>query len=114
MTHATAPTNGHRAALVARLQPVGVFPLPDFLSAGEFPYQPQTASALRFPYAIDIDPPDVGGTMVVADTANNRVLVWVGVPVTGGVPADRVLGQPDFGTDGENSGNNRVMLWELP
>lgn len=119
---------------------------PDFTTAGEFPYQPQTASSLRFPYAIDIES-STGGAMVVADTANNRVLVWDSVPnvvadspVAGGVPADRVLGQPDFGTNGENrwdavgpdtfcwpyglslhrdrvavadSGNNRVMIWEL-
>jgi hypothetical protein len=115
-----------------------VFGQPDFTTAGEFPYQAQTASSLRFPYAIDVDP--AADTMVVADTANNRVLVWDSVPVESNSPADRVLGQPDFGTNGENrwdavgadtmcwpyglclhadrlavadSGNNRVMVWEL-
>ena len=115
-----------------------VFGQPDFVTAGEFPYQAQTASALRFPYAIDVDPQ--ADTMVVADTANNRVLIWDGVPNNSNAPADRVLGQPDFGTNGENrwdavgadtlcwpyglclhgrrlaiadSGNNRVMIWEL-
>lgn len=119
-----------------------VFGQPDFVTAGEFPYQAQTASSLRFPYAIDIAPLAPGGpdAMVVADTANNRVLVWDSVPASSRVPADRVLGQPDFGTNGENrwdavgddtfcwpyglsvhgsrvavtdSGNNRVMIWEL-
>lgn len=108
----------------------------DFTSAGEFPYAPQTASALRFPYSIDVD----GGHLAVADTANNRVLVWDQVPTTSGVAADSVIGQPDFARNGENhwdkvapdslcwpygislhagrlavadSGNNRVMVWDL-
>ncbi|MAT03430.1 MAG: hypothetical protein CL424_00040 [Acidimicrobiaceae bacterium] len=115
-----------------------VFGQPDFVTAGEFPYQAQTASSLRFPYAIEIDPSSE--VMAVADTANNRVLVWDHAPADGTVGADRVLGQPDFGTNGENrwdavgddslcwpyglclhrgrlaiadSGNNRVMIWEL-
>lgn len=115
-----------------------VFGQPDFVTAGEFPYQPQTATSLRFPYAIGTDP--IADTMVVADTANNRLLVWDAIPSSGHTPADRVLGQPDFGTSGENrwdavgadtlcwpyglcvrdgrvavadSGNNRVMIWEL-
>jgi hypothetical protein len=117
-----------------------VFGQPDFVSAGEFPYQAQTASSLRFPYAIDIAPLAGAEAMAVADTANNRILVWDSVPDGSDVPADRVLGQPDFGTNGENrwdavrddtfcwpygislhagrvavadSGNNRVTIWEL-
>jgi hypothetical protein len=78
---------------------------------------------------------------VVADTANNRVLLWHDVPASGsGHPADAVIGQRDFSAAGENrwtavehdtlcwpyglalhrdrlaiadSGNNRVMLWTL-
>jgi hypothetical protein len=117
-----------------------LFGQPDFTAAGEFPYQAQTASSLRFPYAIDIASHGGSDAMVVADTANNRLLVWDTVPTAAHVPADRVLGQPDFGTNGENrwdavaddtfcwpyglsvhgrrvavadSGNNRVMIWEL-
>lgn len=108
----------------------------DFVTGTEWPYSPQTASALRFPYAIDIE----GDTMVAADTANNRVLVWDAVPVESSVAADRVLGQPNFANNGENrwdsvsadsfcwpyglslhgrhvavadSGNNRVTIWDL-
>lgn len=110
---------------------------PDFVTGTEFPYQPQRATALRFPYALAID----GQTMAVADTANNRVLLWDTVPYASGTPADHVLGQPDFASNGENrwdvvaddtfcwpyglclagarlavadSGNNRVMIWERP
>jgi hypothetical protein len=79
--------------------------------------------------------------LIVADTSNNRVLIWHGVPRTGaGVPADTVLGQADLDANGENrwdavaddslcwpyglslagdllavadSGNNRVMFWRV-
>lgn len=123
----------------------------DFVTGTEFPYAPQSASALRFPYAIDIDTdidtdiPDADTAnparpMAVADTANNRILLWDNVPKQSSTPADRVLGQPDFASNGENrwdavtsdtfcwpyglslhngrlavadSGNNRVMIWNV-
>ena len=108
----------------------------DFVSGGEFPYVPQTPTSMRFPYAIDV----VDGRMAVADTANNRILLWDHTPTTSTVPADRVLGQPNFAKNGENrwdrvahhtlcwpyvihlhrnlmavadSGNNRVMIWDV-
>ncbi len=109
---------------------------PDFVTGSEFPYAPQTATGLRFPYAVDIEP----GVMAVADTANNRVLIWDGIPEDSGVAADRVLAQPTFAANGENrwdavtadtlcwpyglslnagrlavadSGNNRIVVWDL-
>lgn len=107
----------------------------DMVSGAEWPYGPHTADGHRFPYAISIDE----GRMAVADTANNRVLVWNQIPMSSGVSPDHVLAQPDFTTNGENrwdqvhddtlcwpyglclsgnrigiadSGNNRIMLWE--
>ncbi len=109
---------------------------PDFDSVREFPYAPQTAAGVRFPYAIALE----GDRMAAADTANNRILVWDRMPETSSVAADRVLGQPDFAANGENrwdavaldtfcwpygirmhnghlavadSGNNRAMIWTL-
>lgn len=109
---------------------------PDFRSAAEWPYGPHTNDRFRFPYAVCLD----SGRLAVADTANNRILLWDGMPdgpVCRG--ADHVLAQPDFGANGENrwtsvqrdtlcwpyglslhgdtlavadSGNNRVMLWK--
>lgn len=37
-----------------------------------------------------------GTTLVVADTDNNRVLIWKTIPTTNDQPADIVLGQADF------------------
>ncbi len=113
---------------------------PDFRTAREWPYGPQCADRFRFPYAVSLDSTE--GTvdrLAVADTANNRVLLWDGVP-DDGRGADHVLAQPTFEANGENrwsavthdslcwpygiwlrgnrlavadSGNNRIILWRL-
>ncbi|MGI8743492.1 MAG: IPT/TIG domain-containing protein [Bryobacteraceae bacterium] len=51
-------------------------------------------AALRLPTAVASD----GQIMAVADTDNNRVLIWKTIPQTNGMPADIVLGQADFKT----------------
>lgn len=107
----------------------------DLVSTREQPHVPQGPERLRFPYAAV--PWESG--LAVADTANNRVLIWAGAPAG---PASAVLGQDDFATSGENrwqavtddslcwpyglsatrdrertllavadSGNNRVTVW---
>lgn len=103
----------------------------------EFKNRPQGPHRLRFPYAVVSDT----SRLVVADTSNNRILLWHDLPRSGaGVPADTVLAQPDLDANGENrwdavaddslcwpyglslagdllavadSGNNRVMFWEI-
>ncbi|ADO69215.1 hypothetical protein [Stigmatella aurantiaca] len=89
-----------------------------------------TASTLLSPAGLWTD----GTRLLVADTGNNRVLIWNQFPTTNGQPADGVLGQTDFTT--RTSGvaanklsapyivnstgqqifvaeyqNNRVLLW---
>lgn len=109
---------------------------PDFTTAREWPYGPQCGDRFRFPYAVSMDP--VGGDAIaVADTANNRILLWDDLPADGR-SADYVLAQPTFADNGENrwsavthdslcwpyavwlrgdrlavadSGNNRVIVW---
>lgn len=109
----------------------------DFTSNEELPHRKQGAHRMRFPYAVAVD----GERLIVADTANNRVLTWRSLPRTGiQHPADTVLGQLDFDAAGENrwkavepdtlcwpygiaihgdrlaiadAGNNRVVLWAL-
>jgi uncharacterized protein (TIGR03437 family) len=53
-----------------------------------------TQANLRLPTAVASD----GNVLAVADTANNRVMIWKSIPTTNGQPADVVLGQPDFTT----------------
>jgi hypothetical protein len=111
---------------------------PDFMTAAELPHRPQGPHRLRFPYGLTT----AAGALAVADTANNRILLW---PLAAGMPegpeAAAVLGQPTFDAAGENrwtavtddtlcwpygiashgdllavadSGNNRVTLWRRP
>lgn len=108
----------------------------DFTTNREFPYVRQSARSLRFPYGVAAD----AHTMVVADTANNRILVWPRRSGVRAADATLALGQADLESNGENrwtrvapdtlcwpygvalhgeilavadSGNNRVMLWRL-
>jgi hypothetical protein len=111
---------------------------PDFFTAREWPYGPHGGDRLRFPYAVSADnTASTGERLAIADTANNRILLWDGVPGEGR-SADYVLAQPTFGSNGENrwsavtadslcwpyavwmrgerlavadSGNNRIVLW---
>ncbi|MCT7361594.1 NHL repeat-containing protein [Mycolicibacterium llatzerense] len=110
---------------------------PGFTSADEWPYGPHTGDRFRFPYAARLDGTGDNERLAVADTANNRILLWDGIPRDGRA-ADHVLAQPTFAANGENrwtsvqrdtlcwpygialrgdqlavsdSGNNRVVIW---
>ncbi len=75
-----------------------------------------------------------GNSLFVADFNNNRVLIWNTVPVANGTPADVVVGQADFLSNGTgtsattlngpncvwsegvrlivcDSNNNRILVW---
>ncbi len=45
------------------------------------------------------------GQLAVADTGNNRVLIWDRIPRTDGQPANHVIGQPNFLTGDQNAGD---------
>lgn len=49
-------------------------------------------STLSSPAGVSLD----GGRLVVADSSNNRVLVWNQIPTKNAAPADQVIGQPGF------------------
>jgi len=66
---------------------------PDFTSTN---YN-TAANGMRLPTGIATD----GRNLLVADTANNRILIWKEIPTQIGQPADLVLGQPDFVTVGQ-------------
>ncbi len=53
-----------------------------------------TAAKMSQPAGVWTD----GTRLVVADTANNRVLIWTSFPTASGQDADLVIGQPDFVT----------------
>ena len=89
-----------------------------------------SSQAMQVPTGVATD----GQTLAVADTNNNRVLIWRSIPTSINAPADLVVGQTDFthsagsttqGTllgpqgvwiqDGKlfvaDSNNNRVLIW---
>ena len=55
-----------------------------------------TASQMYAPRGVWTD----GERVVVADTGNHRVLIWHSMPSADGAPADVVIGQPDFSSEG--------------
>jgi uncharacterized protein (TIGR03437 family) len=65
---------------------------PDFVSSGNS----LTPTGMRNPTGIASD----GTVLAVADTDNNRILIWHKLPTSNGQPADTVIGQPDFTHNG--------------
>ena len=61
-------------------------------------------NSLRTPTAVATD----GRILAVADTDNNRVLLWLSIPSNNGQPADMVVGQPDFKTASSNFGGGNT------
>ncbi len=99
--------------------------------------QPLSASSLDAPRSAIL----AGGSLFVADTGDNRVLVYPTLPAVNGAPAGLVLGQPDLASglpnrggavsalgmsapsglasDGSHlyvadTGDNRVLVFDLP
>jgi uncharacterized protein (TIGR03437 family) len=65
---------------------------------------------LRTPTAVASD----GRILAVADTDNNRVLIWKSIPASNNTPADIVLGQPDFKTRAlPRPGDNTPTNWSM-
>jgi len=58
------------------------------------PNNTPTAKSMRGPQGVWIQ----NGKLYVADTQNNRILIYNHIPTTNGVAADVVLGEPDFTT----------------
>lgn len=56
----------------------------------------------RTPTAVATD----GRVLAVADTDNNRVLIWNSIPASNDTPADVVVGQKDFTSGGINFGGS--------
>lgn len=64
-----------------------------------------TQTGLRFPNGVWFD----GGRLFVADTQNNRVLIFSSVPTANNAQASVVIGQADF-TSNKNDGNTASLL----
>ncbi|MBN8643607.1 MAG: DUF11 domain-containing protein, partial [Flavobacteriales bacterium] len=59
-----------------------------------------SATSMVNPWGVCVSP---DGKLLVADSANNRVLIWNSIPTTNGAAADVVIGQPIMGTNGSGT-----------
>src|SRR3989338_7347821 len=55
-----------------------------------------------------------GGKLFVADAGNHRILIWHAIPATNFVPADVVVGQPEFASGGANNGGISARTLQTP
>ncbi len=69
-----------------------------------------SASSLSLPRSIAIS----GTKLIVADTSNNRVLIWNSIPTANNTAADVVLGQPDMTSSTLNNGGVSAATLFLP
>ena len=65
---------------------------------GQSDFTSDTAAATQAGMSLPTSVATDGKVLAVADTDNNRVLIWKSIPTTNGAPADVVVGQPDFTT----------------
>jgi uncharacterized protein (TIGR03437 family) len=94
-----ADTNHNRVLIWSRIPAVNNQPAdvvvgqPDFVSSSASANTP-TAKTMRGPQGVWIQ----NGKLYVADTQNNRVLIYNSIPTSNGAAADVVLGAPNFTT----------------
>lgn len=72
-----------------------------FRVLGQVDFSSNSAGSIRQPRGITIDP---SGRILVADTAQNRVLIWNSLPAVNNSPPDYVLGQADLVSTAQNRG----------
>ena len=94
-----ADTNHNRVLIWNRIPVVNNTPADVVIGQADFttasiPGDTPTAKSMRGPQGVWIQ----NGKLYVADTQNNRVLIWNRVPTTNGQAADVVLGVPNFTT----------------
>ena len=104
--NAVAPPAGDESDASPRLSPDGpraiLGGLGDVAQLAE-PVQP-AAHTLFGPRGVALA--NEKGPLFIADTGHHRLLVWRKCPVTDHTPADLVIGQPDFVSEGRNAKGN--------
>ena len=85
-------SNGQGADLVIGQPDFDTRPEPDLTQANFVP----TAANMDNPTSVSV----TDGKMFVADLGFERVLIWLTVPTSSGMPADVVVGQADFESSG--------------
>lgn len=103
---AIADQNNHRILIYNRVPTTNGEPAnvvlgqTDFISSAQ--PNPPNASSMNRPSDVQI----IDGKLIVADTRNNRILIWNNIPSTNGVAADIVIGQANFTSNSANQGGS--------
>lgn len=74
----------------------------DFTQGDENQGGSVSGSTMYNPYDVHV----AQGKLFVADTRNNRILIWNSIPTTDGQSADVVIGQPSFVVNNANQGGS--------
>jgi uncharacterized protein (TIGR03437 family) len=96
---AVADTNNNRVLIWNKL-PTAMNQPPDVVvgqtgfTTNTFPGDIPTATSLRAPQGVWLQ----NGMLFIADTENDRILIYKSIPTANGAPADIVLGQPNMTT----------------
>jgi uncharacterized protein (TIGR03437 family) len=99
-THLAVADTLNNRVLIWNTLPVSMNQPPDVVvgqtsfTTNVFPGDTPTASSLRGPQGVWIQ----NGMLLVADTMNDRVLIYNSIPTANGASADVVLGQPNMTT----------------
>jgi uncharacterized protein (TIGR03437 family) len=100
-THLAVADTGNGRVLIWNHIPTSINNAPPDVVVGQTDFtslqDPSSVSAknLRAPQGVWIQ----DGKLFVADTGNNRVLIWNSIPTANGQPADVVLGQSNFSSN---------------
>lgn len=103
-----ADTNNHRVLIYNSVPTTNgasadvVVGQPDAVSGVANQGGTPAANTLFAPTGVFFD----GATLYIADTGNNRVLIYFGLPNSNNTPADVVVGQPSFSTGAANQGGS--------
>ncbi|PDW01988.1 NHL repeat-containing protein [Candidatus Viridilinea mediisalina] len=98
----------YRAPLTSNMVASVVIGQPDFTSGS--PALEASATNLYYPFDVALDQ---AGNLYVADTYNNRVLFYP-APLTSGMAATRVFGQPDLTSNAPNNGGVSAATLDFP
>lgn len=98
----------YRAPLTSGMAASVVIGQPDFTSGA--PALEASATSLHYPFDLALDQ---AGNLYVADTYDNRVLFYP-APLTTGMAATRVFGQPDLTSNAPNNGGVSAATLDFP
>ena len=102
-TNLVAADASNNRVLIWNTAPTSIDDLPDtVLGQNDFTSNEASTSGMNLPFGVTI----VGTKLVVADTFNNRLLIWNTLPATSGTAPDLIYGQDNTTANRANRGGS--------